>query len=29
MKKWEGLKCFDLHAMDIAFDQLKKQLNLL
>ena len=29
MKKWEGLKCFDLHAMDIASDQLKKQLNLL
>ena len=29
MKKWEGLKCFDLHAMDIASDQLKKHLNLL
>ena len=28
MKKWEGLKCFDLHAMDIASDQLKKHLNL-
>ena len=29
MKKWEGLKCFDLDAMDIASDQLKKHLNLL
>ena len=29
MKKWEGLQCFDLNAMDIASDQLKKQLNLL
>ena len=28
MKKWEGLKCFDLHAMDMASDQLKKHLNL-
>ena len=29
MKKWEDLQCFDLHGMDIASDQLKKQLNLL
>ena len=29
MKKWEGLQSFDLHAMDIATDKLKKQLNLL
>ena len=29
MKKWEGLQCFDLNAMDIASDKLKKQLNLL
>ena len=28
MKKWEGLQCFDLNAIDIASDQLKKQLNL-
>ena len=28
MKKWEGLRCFDLNAIDIASDQLKKQLNL-
>ena len=29
MKKWEDLQCFDLLAMDIASDHLKKQLNLL
>ena len=29
MKKWEGLQCFDLGAMDMAYDELKKQLNLL
>ena len=29
MKKWEDLKCFDLYAMEVATDQLKKQLNLL
>ena len=29
MKKWEGLKYFDLHEMDIASDLLKKHLNLL
>ena len=29
MKKWEGLQCFDLDAIDIASDRLKKQLNLL
>jgi len=29
MKKWEGLQCFDLDAMDIASDQLKKHFNLL
>ena len=29
MKKWEGLQCFDLGAMDMAFDELKKRLNLL
>ena len=28
MKKWESLQCFDLNAIDIASDQLKKQLNL-
>jgi len=29
MKKWEGLQCFDLNAMDIASDRLKKHFNLL
>ena len=29
MKKWHGLQCYDLNAMDIASDQLKKQLNFL
>ena len=29
MKKWEGLQCFDLGARDMAYDELKKQLNLL
>ena len=29
MKKWEDLQCFDLGAMDMAYDELKKQLNLL
>ena len=29
MKKWEGLQCFDLCARDMAYDELKKQLNLL
>ena len=29
MKKWEDLQCFDLGAMDMAFDELKKHLNLL
>ena len=29
MKKWEGLQCYDLNAIDIASDKLKKQLNLL
>ena len=29
MKRWEDLRCFDLGAMDMAFDELKKRLNLL
>ena len=29
MKKWEDLQCFDLDAMDMAYDELKKHLNLL
>ena len=29
MKKWEGLQCFDLNAMDMAYYELKKHLNLL
>ena len=29
MKKWEDLQCFDLGAMDMAYDELKKHLNLL
>ncbi len=28
MKKWEGLQCYDLDEIEIASDQLKKQLNL-
>ena len=28
MKKWEDLQCFDLGAMDMAYDELKKHLNL-
>ena len=29
MKKWEDLQCFDLDEMDMAYDELKKHLNLL